>query len=1284
MRIVQELQKLDFIRDYQLEADRCYFSTNKEVPLEHVMACDPMYEYIPLPFIPRNESGCLDAAKLEGMGYISSRTYTELQQRFIEAGIQAEMAIAYDNMEQGIAFDERIPAKPIRAEEEQTKGERPAIASNGLLVQDHAIGNLIDLFQQRASSTQNIIYVDKDGVEEQSYRELYKEAADLANGLQEYGLTQGDVVIFQLPDNKAFIECFWACLLLGVIPAPLSVLDSYGANNVHTEKFKHIWRHLSKPYVITTNRLHDEILRMDVDDSEQVKAISIEQLKRKREAPFEPYSWHRDEISLILFTSGSTGVPKGVTLSQKNMLGRTLGEIQLNGLDRREVDLNWMTLTHAAGLIWSHIRDVYLDIQQVQVHTELILNEPLLWLELAHTYKATITWAPNFAYALVNNYLKDDVDYGWDLSRLKYMFAGGESNNSKNLRKFLKRLEKYALPEEAVKPAFGMTETSSCITYYQDFSYRGSSDEDNLLPVGTPMPGAEIRIVNEQGDLLQEGEIGYVQGKGESITGGYYQNELANRESFTADGYLITGDMGYIRNNNLILTGRQKDIIILNGLNYFVQDIEAAVDDLPEVNASFTAATSVKNRLDGSELVLVFFSPQDESLLTQETKCEQLKELVLLIKNQIREKCLLNPDYVIPISSQSAERTDIGKKQRKQYQAKFLNGDFNDILQKIAVNNTGVIVKKEWLRKELGHKPMGKIYVANATAYICSVLEKKSVHYCTVEEADDGSEQDVLVDFYFYEEEAVAEISQQSIQSSLAKAHRYMKGLMGTTKRRTVLFPVKQSMVSRFDQVFRVNHSYLAGMLKTASLENPLLCCRLVDADELDAASIQAEADVSIKDEIVLYREGKRYVPAMKTLKVNERKEPEPIIPQNGLIVVAGGLGGVGLHVCNYLIQTYNSKLLIIGSSDVEAAENSNGYAELANQSPSIMYVKADVTEYEEVLAAIAKAEAAWNMELAAIFNLTGKLSAVGQGEFFGNMSVHALENETLENLMAASAVKLLGTHNLEKIRRQKKHAVMIVFSSLTAQFGGRGMGAYALANTFQDNYCEYLRNCGEAVWCTSWSMWRQTGLNAYGESGSAVFGGFQELQAAHGIYYLDYILQHHIHSSYVGINRDSMKMKCRIVDPYYMKLLILVQDEGDRNKVRNIVYELDPQLAARLVCSIRKGSFVSNTNLTVQQQKLIAIWERVLNITGVSMTDNIFDVGGNSLTIFQLVQHIADEFQVDIKPIDLMTYPNIYELSAYLSGHCTPNDITEINDRTSKNRDRLQQKHALRKNRRG
>ncbi|TQR45262.1 SDR family NAD(P)-dependent oxidoreductase [Paenibacillus popilliae] len=1282
MRIVQELQKLDFIRDFYLEADRCYFSTNKEMPLEQVMACDPMYEYIQLPFIPRNESGCLDAAKLEGMGYVSSRTYTELKKRFIEAGIQAEMAIAYDNMEQGIAFDERIPAKPFRAEEEQTKGERPAVASNGLMIQDHAIRNLIDLFQQRSSSTGKIIYVDKDGAVEQSYRELYQEAADLANGLREYGFAQGDIVIFQLPDNKAFIECFWACMLLGVIPAPLSVLDSYAVNNVHTEKFKHIWRHLNKPYVITTNRLHDEISRLDMDDSEQVKAISIEQMERKRETSFEPYPWNRDEISLILFTSGSTGVPKGVTLSQKNMLGRTLGEIQMHGLNRREVDLNWMTLTHAAGLIWSHIRDVYLDITQVQVHTELILNDPLLWLELAHTYKATTTWAPNFAYALVNNYLKDDVDYGWDLSRLKYIFAGGEANNSKNLRKFLKRLEKYALPEKALKPAFGMTETSSCITYYQDFSYRSSSDEDKLLPVGTPMPGVELRIVNEYGDLLQEGEIGYVQGKGEPITAGYYRNELANRESFTADGYLITGDMGYIRNNNLILTGRQKDIIILNGLNYFVQDIEAAVDDLPEVNASYTAATSIKSKQDGSELVLVFFSPQDESLLTQETKGEQLKELVLLVKNQIREKCLLNPDYVIPISSQSAERTDIGKKQRKQYQAKFLNGEFNDILQKIAVSNTGAILKKEWVRKELRHNPMGKIYAANATSHICSVLEQKEVPYCTVVEAGDGSEHDVLVDFYFYEEEAVAEISQQSIQFSLAKAHRYFKGLMGTTKRRTVLFPVKQSMVSRSDQAFRVNHSYLAGMLKTASLENPLLCCRLVDVDELSAASIQAEADVSIKDEIVLYREGKRYVPAMKTVKVDERKEP--VIPQNGLILVAGGLGGVGLHVCNYLIRTYNSKLLIIGSSDVEAAENSSSYAELASHSPSIMYAKADVTDYEEVLAAVGKAEAAWNMELAAIFNLTGKLSAVEQDEFFANMYVHALENETLDNLMAAAAVKLLGTHNLEKIRRQKKHAVMIVFSSLTAQFGGRGMGAYALANAFQDNYCEYLRNCGEAVWCTSWSMWHQTGLNAYGESGSAVFGGFQELQAVHGIYFLDYILQHHIHSSYVGINRESKKMKCSIVDPYHMKLLIQVQDEGDRNKVRNIVHELDPQLAAHLVCSIRKRSLVLNTDLTDQQQKLIAIWERVLNITGVGVTDNIFDVGGNSLTIFQLVQHIADEFQVDIKPIDLMTYPNIYELSVYLSGQCSSNDITDINDRTSRHRDRLQQKRALRKNRRG
>lgn len=1276
MGIYDELNNLDFIKEYEIMGKMVFFCANKEVAYDNMVKCGSEYEYFQVPFIPRNKAGLIDKTKLEEIGLVSNETYSEIRDILLQAGIQNEIKIIYNNIEKGIEFNTVKKNEELPDKADKYVSDKPALATNGLLNGNNEFKNLTELLMKRADSSKKIIYLEKYGQEEQTYKDLYREASYLANGLREIGLKQGDKLIFQLPYNKGFVECFWACMLLGIIPAPMGVLDDYSVKNVNSDKLCSIWRHLDKPYVVTASELKYDISKIEDIISEKLNIITLEELKIAK--PFgNPYDWDSEETCLILFTSGSTGTPKGVTLSQRNIFGRTLGEIQTYGLDKNEVDLNWMTLTHAAGLIWSHIRDMFLDILQVQVNSELILNKPLLWLELMDKYKASITWAPNFAYALVNNYLEDDKNYGWNLSRLNYIFSGGEANVSKNLRWFMKRLEKYSLPENALKPAFGMTETSSCITYYNDFSFDNSSDEDKFLPVGTPMAGAEIRIVDDMGNLLKEGEVGHVQGKGESFTKGYYNNDQANLDSFTSDGYLITGDMGYIKDNNLVLTGREKDIIIINGLNYFVQDIEAVVDDMPEVNASFTVATSIKNKAETNEVILVFFSPKDECLLTEDINIEELKELVLKVKNRIREKCLLNPEYVIPVSSKYSERTEIGKKQRNIYKSAFREGGFNDILNKIEDRNQEKILVKKWTRKEIGGKQACRIYLWNADENICKLLEEQKISYDLYNKLNDMQENEILLDFFFYEDLAL-DITPENLKIVLKKASEHIKEIIKAKKRMTVIFPTKQSINTENDMDFRINNSFIVGLLKTANLENPLLNCRVVDFDEIDFSLLSNEMNLSVKDDITIYRNRERYIPGIYT--INSSYSNEALIPREGLVLVAGGLGGIGVHVSKYLINTYDSKLLIIGSSTIE--KNIENYNELNSISKNIIYVKADITNYEEVLCAVGKAEEVWKTQVSTIVNLSGKISSHQKNEaFFYDLHAHTLENEELNNIFETSAVKLLGTYNLEKIRKSRENASMIVFCSLTANFGGISMGAYSLSNTFQENYCGYLKNCGEKVYCISWSMWSNTGLNKYGNSSSAVFGGFNELDIQQGIGYLDCIIKNNIQSSYVGINRDSSRMRYAIFDLYKMQLAIRVKDELDRKKVKDIIRQNNPQLASMLVCPIDKVRFTSSEGSSEHQNKLLAIWKDTLNMEEISITDNIFDLGGNSLTIFKIVSNINDELKIDLKPIDIMTYPNICELSAYLSGRSKKGSYSEPR---TKNTENIHRKRDIRKNRRG
>lgn len=1274
MDIYEELNKFDFIKEYEIIGKTVIFSADKEVLYKNIAKYGEDYDFIQVPYIPRDEKGILDKTSIEKFGFIPSKTYFELEKNLLKSDIKNDIKISYKNTDKGITLEYNESARTKSNEIEISNSNKLAVSTSEPLINNRKYENLTELFKVRSQSKQKTIYIEKDGQEEQTYEELYKEASYLATSLREKGLKQGDKLIFQLPDNKNFIKCFWACMLLGVIPAPTGVLDDYSVENVNTKKLYNIWKHIDEPFIITTDKLKDDVLKLGEIFSDNINVIAIDDTEAS-EAFENYYDWDVNETSLILFTSGSTGMPKGVTLSQKNIFGRTLGEIQMYNLNENEVDFNWMTLTHAAGLIWSHIRDVYLNILQIQVNSEVILNKPLMWIDLMSKYKVSITWAPNFAYTLVNNYIQDDKDYDWDLSRLNYVFSGGEANVSKNLRSFLKKLEKYSLPKNALKLTFGMTETSSCITYYNDFSYYNNSDDDKFLPVGAPMPGAEIRIVDEDGNVAKEGEIGHVQGKGESFTSKYYKNEKANNESFTDDGYLITGDIGYIKDNNLVLTAREKDIIIINGLNYFVQDLEAAVDDMDEVNASFSVATSVKLKDDDNEMILVFFSPKDEELLKDEANIEELKELVLKVKNQIREKCLLNPQYVIPLLSEELQTTEIGKKQRNNYKYAFLAGKFNEIINKIEDKNLNYILTKEWVRKEIQYKELGNVCVINNDKNIDELFEKNNVSFKSIDNITDVQENDILLDFFFYDENDL-EISSQNLSYVLDRASTHIKDIMKISKKLIIIFPTKQSINFESDMTFRINNGFINGLLKTVCLENPFLRCRIVDFDKLNISLLVNELNLSIKDEVSVYRDSKRYIPCLKT--VNKGNCNEAIIPSDSLVLVVGGLGGIGIHVSKYLINKYNSKLLIIGSSDLE--KNIDKYNELIHISEDVIYCKADVTNYQEILDSVNKAEHQFGIKLSTIVNLSGKMSSDNSGVFFDNLSDHTLENEEFKNMLDSSSVKLLGTYNLEKIRKSKEEASMIVFCSLTGNFGGISMGAYSLANTLQENYCQSLINLGGKVFCINWSMWSKTGLNKYSNSSSAVFGGFNELDIEQGIGYLNFIIENNIKSSYVGINRECLKMRYQVHDFYDMNLIINIDDKNKVQKVKDIIKENYSNLTSRLVCKIDKSRFNSDANISELQNKLMMIWKDNLKVEEIHINDNIFDLGGNSLTIFKIVEIISDEFNMNIKPIDIMIYPNIYQLSTYLYSKNKNNGNLEVKKKDSLN---IRKRKEMLKNRR-
>ena len=336
--------------------------------------------------------------------------------------------------------------------------------------------------------------------------------------------------------------------------------------------------------------------------------------------------WHHsqpNDLALLLLTSGSTGTPKGVTLTHRQILYRAAISAQRHQTNRDSVSINWLPLDHVSGIAQFHVRDIYSGCQQIHAPTEMFLQDPVKWLDWIDLYKVNISWAPNFAYGLVNNHQKRILQGNWDLSSMQIFLNAGEAIAPQTARRFMELLIPHGLPKTAMHPAWGMSETAGAVVYSDRYSL--ADDDSQFVETGTPGPDLSIRIVDEQNQVVSEEVIGSLQIKGEMVTSGYYQNPEANKTAFTEDGWFNTGDLGFIREGRLTIAGRSKNVIIINGLNYYCHEIEAVVEDIAGIEVSYTAACGFRLTNEDTERLAIFFHPLD-------SQHNKLSELI----NQIR------------------------------------------------------------------------------------------------------------------------------------------------------------------------------------------------------------------------------------------------------------------------------------------------------------------------------------------------------------------------------------------------------------------------------------------------------------------------------------------------------------------------------------------------------------------------------------------------------------------------------------------------------------------------
>ncbi|QQR91421.1 MAG: fatty acyl-AMP ligase [Myxococcales bacterium] len=512
-----------------------------------------------------------------------------------------------------------------------------------------------------------------------SYRDLEKEAKHRAAVLYQKGLKKGDRLALVIPDGHEFVLSFLGAVAGGIIPVPIFPRATFKAIESYHDTVAHILQASTATMLLSTEAMKpylEPVLKHDVKVSE---IATVDLFEKSDVAAIECPALGPEDLCFLQFTSGSTSKPKGVMVSHGNLLANARAFLGPHGLDRRKDDLavSWLPLYHDMGLIGFILGTLVMDIPVVIFPTASFARNPRLWLETINKHKATLTFAPNFAYALVAKRVRDADLSKWDLSSIRVSGCGAEPINATTLRAFADRLKPAGFNANAFLP-YGMAEATLAITFspqgqgmktdrvdakaLQQGKAAPATDATEttleLVSCGKAFPEHELAIVDEQGNKLAERQVGEIITQGPSITKGYYQNPEASAESWKK-GWLHTGDLGYIAEGNLFICGRSKDLIIINGANHYPQDLEWQVDSLPGVRRNNVVAFS--SIIDGEErLVMVAEGNSGDAASLRHDIASRITETTGLKVHKVA---------IVPVGT--LPKTSSGKAQRRKTKQLF-------------------------------------------------------------------------------------------------------------------------------------------------------------------------------------------------------------------------------------------------------------------------------------------------------------------------------------------------------------------------------------------------------------------------------------------------------------------------------------------------------------------------------------------------------------------------------------------------------------------------------------
>jgi 1-acyl-sn-glycerol-3-phosphate acyltransferase len=548
--------------------------------------------------------------------------------------------------------------------------------------------NALRWHAERTPDRIDVLVRSDEGVEEAiSYGRLWARATAIAASLAERGLEPGERVALMLRTEPGFFEAFFGVLLSGCVPVPIyppfrpDQIEEYARRQIG------ILRNAGARLVVTFPEA-ERVAALLRPELPALRGVATVDRLSAGNASAPERRLVASDLALIQYTSGSTGEPKGVALTHANLIANITGIGRALEIAPGDVGASWLPLYHDMGLIGTWLTALWFGLPLAVFSPLAFLARPERWLRTIHAHRATISPAPNFAFELCVRRIQDADIEGLDLSSWRLALNGSEPVSPDTIERFTRRFAAFGFRAEAMSPVYGLAESSVALTlsapgrgprvdhlararFQEKREALPASDHDpnplRFVSCGRPLAEHEVRVVDAARRPLPERLEGRIEFRGPSVTSGYFHRPEVTRAVLHADGWMDSGDLGYLADGELFVTGRQKDMIIKAGRNLYPQEVEEVVGDIPGIRKGCVAAFGVPDPDLGTERLVIVAETRIEAP-------DKRADLRAAIVDRTATTLGVPPDVVIVAPPRVVLKTSSGKIRRAATRDAYLSG----------------------------------------------------------------------------------------------------------------------------------------------------------------------------------------------------------------------------------------------------------------------------------------------------------------------------------------------------------------------------------------------------------------------------------------------------------------------------------------------------------------------------------------------------------------------------------------------------------------------------------